>query len=73
MKYNKSFEFNVQDIETIELALRKKVTELSKMLSEDDRDADALRMEIKATSAVLARIHHQKTWYRPKEGIYVSG
>ena len=60
MKYNKSFEFNVQDIETIELALRKKVSELSKMLSEGDRDADSLRMEIKTTSAVLARIHHQK-------------
>ena len=52
MKYNKSFEFNVQDIETIELALRKKVSELSKMLSEGDRDADSLRMEIKATSAI---------------------
>ena len=37
------------------------------------RDADSLRMEIKATSAVLARIHHQKTWYRPKADIYVSG
>ena len=73
MKYNKNFEFNVEDIDAIEVALRKKVSELSKLLHDGAGDADSLRTEIKATSALLARIHHQKTWYRPKTDIYVSG
>jgi len=32
-----------------------------------------LRAEIREMSELLARIHHQKNWYRPPDKIYVSG
>ena len=32
MKFNKNFEFDVRDIDTIEMALRKKIAELSQKL-----------------------------------------
>lgn len=73
MKLNKNFEFDMRDIETIEMALRKKVAELSKKLMKEKGDAEDLRAEIKEMSGLLARIHHQKNWYRPKEDIYISG
>ena len=73
MKLNKNFEFDMRDIETIEMALRKKVAELSQKLMNGKGDVEDLRGEIKEMSGLLARIHHQKNWHRPKEEIYVSG
>jgi hypothetical protein len=73
MKLNKNFEFDMKDIDAIEVALRKKVAELSQKLMDDEGEAEALRVEIKEMSGLLARIHHQKNWYRPREEVYVSG
>tara|TARA_B100000900_G_scaffold297949_1_gene256470 strand:+ start:147 stop:368 length:222 start_codon:yes stop_codon:yes gene_type:complete len=73
MKLNKNFEFDMTDIDTIEMALRRKVAELSQKLLSGKGDAEALRDEIKQMSELLARIHNQKNWYRPKTEIYVSG
>ncbi len=73
MKLNTNFEFDMRDIDTIEMALRKKVAELSQKLLVGKGDAEALRDEIKNMSELLARIHNQKNWYRPKKEIYVSG
>ena len=73
MKLNKNFEFDLRDIDTIEIALRKKVAELSEKLIAGNDNAEDLRSEIKQMSELLARIHHQKVWHRPKEEIYVSG
>ena len=73
MKLNKNFEFDVRDIDTIEMALRKKVAELSQKLMDGKGDSEDLRSEIRGLSELLARIHHQKNWYRPPDEIYVSG
>ena len=73
MKLNKNFEFDMRDIDTIEMALRKKVAELSKKLMDGKGDSEVLRAEIREMSELLARIHHQKNWYRPPDEIYVSG
>ena len=73
MKHNKNFKFDMRDIDTIEMALRKKVAELSQKLMDGKGDTEHLRGEIKEMSGLLARIHHQKNWYRPKDDIYVSG
>tara|TARA_B100001121_G_C18240271_1_gene412408 strand:- start:25 stop:246 length:222 start_codon:yes stop_codon:yes gene_type:complete len=73
MKLNKNFEFDMRDIDTIEMALRKKVAELSQKLMNGKGDEEDLRAEMKEMSGLLARIHHQKNWYRPKEEIYISG
>ena len=73
MRFNKNFEFDMRDIDTIEMALRKKIAELSQKLMEDKADSKDLRAEIREMSELLARIHHQKNWYRPPDEIYVSG
>ena len=73
MKLNKNFEFDVRDIDTIEMALRKKVAELSQKLMDGKGESEDLRNEIREMSELLARIHHQKNWYRPSDEIYVSG
>ena len=73
MKLNKNFEFDMRDIDTIEMALRKKVSELSQKLMDGKGDREDLRAEIREMSELLGRIHHQKNWYRPPDKIYVSG
>lgn len=59
MKPNTQFELDVMDIELIENALMN----LQVKLKDDDK---------KNVVNLLAKIHHQKHWYRPKVG-YVSG
>ncbi len=73
MKLNKNFEFGSGDIDTIEGALRNKITETSQRLLEGGPNTETLQKEIKEASAILARIHHQKKWFHPKGEIYVSG
>lgn len=57
---NKTFELNVQDIEQIESALFFYQT----TLKTDKEKAQVIKLR--------AKLHHQKVWYRPKDG-YVSG
>ena len=73
MKLNKNFEFDMRDIDTIEMALRKKIAELSQKLMDVKGDSGNTRAEIRELSELLARIHHQKNWYRPPDEIYISG
>ena len=68
MKLNKNFEFDMRDIDTIEMALRRKVAVLSQKLMNGEGASEDLRAEIKGMSELLARIHHQKSWHRPKFG-----
>lgn len=57
MTYNKKFELNPDDIDLIEKSLRRAMA----------------YGEPEKCVKLLAKIHHQKKWYRPKDGIYVSG
>lgn len=59
MKPNKQFKLSVNDIEIIENAL---------MLLQS-KSAETDKREV---VNILAKLYHQKNWYRPKEG-YVSG
>jgi len=60
MKPNTKFSLDVKDIALIEKALQ----ELQSNLSNND--------DKRSVVALLAKIYHQKVWYRPKEN-YVSG
>lgn len=61
MAFNKYFELNVDDIELIENTLR---TQLK--TAEPEKQ--------KMITDLLARLHHQKTWYRPQGNFpYISG
>ena len=60
MKPNLKFDLDVRDIEIIEQAL---FDAQSKSGDEGKKEIQNLR----------AKLHHQKTWYRPKNAIYVGG
>lgn len=60
MKPNTKFRLDVKDIALIEKALQ----ELQSNLSNND--------DKRRVVDLLAKIYHQKVWYRPKEN-YVSG
>jgi hypothetical protein len=60
MKPNTKFSLDVKDIALIEKALQ----ELQSNLSNND--------DKRRVVDLLAKIYHQKVWYRPKEN-YVSG
>lgn len=57
MKYNPNFKLNPDDVELIEKALR-----ISMSYGEKEK-----------CIKLLAKLHHQKIWYRPKGETYVSG
>lgn len=61
-KYNTTFELSVDDIDLIESALR---TSQSK--------SAAAASDSWAVNDLLGRLHNQKVFYRPREGVYVSG
>ena len=71
MKPNLKFELSVKDIEIIETALRNKVGRRAQSLIEVDDPVD--RRELEEIRDLLGRLHQQKNWYRPKDGIYVGG
>jgi len=60
MKPNGNFNLTVKDVERIEHALLQLQSSLT-----DDKDK-------KEIVDLLARLYHQKNWYRPKQN-YVSG
>ena len=59
-KFNKTFELNVDDMEMIERALR--------LLQEEAEAADP-----REVNDLLGRLHNQKVFFRPREGVYISG
>jgi len=60
MGYNRKFDLDMHDIALIEAALN------AQLVTADDA-------EKRKIAALLAHIHHQKIWYRPKKGPYISG
>lgn len=83
MSYNKNFELNVRDIELIEQGLN---LQLSRLLTNRQAHVEStikpehelasvreIDQQIHEIRDLLGRIHNQKIWYRPKDGIYISG
>lgn len=71
--YNTSFELSVEDLELIEDALLKnKLSLTQKQLketkSEAPQDGGARRIH-----DLLGRLHNQKQFFRPRQGVFVSG
>ena len=71
MKPNKTFELSVKDIQIIEEALRAKAGRRGMRIMQGE-DVDRLHVEMKEIQDLLGRLHHQKNFYRPKDG-YVGG
>jgi len=68
-KYNKTFELSVDDMELIEVALRKKVL-AQEVDCSSQPDARDLKHRV---NDLLGRLHSQKRFFRPSSGPYVSG
>ena len=60
MKPNTQFKLTVEDIDTIEKALRDYMRNV--------KDSDKREIQ-----KVLGKLHNQKNWYRPKTNTYVGG
>ena len=69
------WKFDVDDIHWIEHALAYRLGRLNKRLDlvEKQSSVDAIKSEIKVIRELQGKIHHQKQWYRPKKGTYISG
>lgn len=61
MKPNTKFELTVADLDIIESALHSRIQTSNSM------------DEIERIRELLGRLHQQKNWYRPTQGVYVSG
>ena len=75
MTFNRSFNIDLDEMNLLESALRLKLAALveQRHASCDDEDLSQIDAELKQVRDFLGSIHHQKNWYRPKDGIYVSG
>jgi len=71
-KPNTKFELSVKDIKIIEEALSNKVSRRSQRIL-DGEDPEILQTEASEIRDLLGRIHNQKNWYRPQQGVYVGG
>ncbi|MBF9031110.1 hypothetical protein HKCCE3408_11960 [Rhodobacterales bacterium HKCCE3408] len=60
-RYNTHFHLSIEDMDLIETALRQASTEAQGAV--DPRAAHDL----------LGRLHNQKIFYRPEDGVYISG
>ena len=75
MKPNESFKLTVRDIELIEHALQGKISRRAISVALDTKSVYAaeLQEEINEMRDLLGRLHHQKVWYRPKDGRFQGG
>lgn len=79
MKYNTKFTLGIEDLNHIEDSLSLKIAKLSLQrleYSKADQDADSIQLfdnQIRELQDLLAKLHSQKRWYRPKNKIYISG
>ena len=71
-KPNYNFQLTRKDIDIIETALRAKVGRRSQRIIAGE-DPEMLQTETSQINDLLGRLHNQKNWYRPKNGVYVSG
>lgn len=59
MPYNKKFDLTPKELDLVEIALIAYSTKNVKSKKEIQK--------------LLAKFHHQKLWYRPKDETYISG
>ena len=73
MSYNKTFKMGLRDIDLIETSLQQRLNELSMSFDSKSNDRSTLESEINEIRSLLGNLHNQKTLYRPKSAVYVSG
>jgi len=81
--YTKDFDLTPRELEIVERALNDKMHRLNTSRQtvidstivppEEIASVNDYDEQIKEIINLLAKFHHQKTWYTPKDKIYVSG
>ncbi|WP_282153317.1 hypothetical protein [Ruegeria atlantica] len=73
-QYNDMFELSVEDIDLIEVSLRRAMTSLAVGALCESEDENKQRNDsLHRIQDLLGRLHDQKIFYRPKSGVYVGG
>ena len=73
-RYNEMFELSVNDMELIETALRRAQEALWRdQPGASDHHAEDREETRRQIQDLLGRLHNQKIFYRPKDGVYVGG
>lgn len=72
-KPNTSFDLTVNDLEVIETALRSRKASLSQRITEVEDANVGLKESLHQIHDLLGRLHNQKSFYRPRTGVYVGG
>jgi len=76
--FNTSFDLTVDDVELIEMALRKTKAVLSRpdldaSLEEEGSEVSDREEILHRIAELLGRMHNQKVFYRPRDEVYVGG
>lgn len=77
-EFNTSFDLTVDDVELIEMALRKTKAVLSRpdldaSLEEGAGASEDREETLHRIADLLGRMHNQKVFYRPRDEVYVGG
>lgn len=73
-QYNDMFELSVEDMDLIETALRNSASSLShKPTGETDGSRADREDTLRRIHDLLGRLHDQKIFFRPRDGVYVGG
>jgi hypothetical protein len=70
---NTQFNLDVDDIDQIESALNYRLRDLSFESLGETVNVDSVAAEMQRINDLLARLHHQKNWYRPANSSYIGG
>jgi hypothetical protein len=71
-RYNEMFELSVSDIDLIETALSQTRDTLSRDIAGQSGNTEK-SVRLKQVQELLGRLHNQKIFYRPKDGVYIGG
>jgi len=66
-RYNTKFDLSLEDMNLIETALRTAARIAARA------DDDAAGVDPREANELLGRLHNQKVFFRPRDGVYVSG
>ena len=75
MKPTKTFAIDVRELQLIEEALNRMLDEKLRLQNRSDTNLSNIQAvnAIKEIRSLLGSFHNQKTWFRPKDKIYISG
>ncbi len=69
MGYNPKFKLDPAQLEMIEDALREQVKSLVRSPGGVAHDGGCKKQAVRRVNELLAHLHHQKYWYRPKQPV----